>query len=257
MREQLQPFRRVQITAQAPRQLRAHPRAIFLIASRSSLPAAPHPSTPAATNGLNSSCRLYAAAASFCGGNDRASFSIAGRFDTDSRLSFNGGMRRIPRDPHDESPMQVDVVIEIPRWSFLKRGARARIDFVSPLPCPFNYGSVRQFIGTDGDFLDAIVLGPRLSRGARVKVFAYGAIGLTDRDMYDDKLVCSSKPLRWWDRQLVLLFMRVYGCAKRMLNRHRRRHGGTVCEGWKSAADAIRRARPCREGTSVQPTVPF
>ena len=37
---------------------------------------------------------------------------------------------------------EVDVVIEVTRGSFLKRGSTAHVDFVSPLPCPFNYGSV-------------------------------------------------------------------------------------------------------------------
>lgn len=154
-------------------------------------------------------------------------------------------------------PLQLDVVIEIPRWSFLKRGAAGRVDFVSPLPCPFNYGSVRELIGGDNDFLDAIVLGPRLARGTRVKVRVHGAVGLTDRNMYDDKLVCSACPLRWWDRPLVLLFMRFYGRCKRLLNLCRGRSGRTVCEGWRDARGAIERARPCEEGASRQPPVPF
>ena len=42
---------------------------------------------------------------------------------------------------------EVDVVIEIPRWSFLKRGSTGHVDFISPLPCPFNYGSVPDYLG--------------------------------------------------------------------------------------------------------------
>ena len=45
------------------------------------------------------------------------------------------------REPRS-APPEVDVVIEIPRGSFLKRGSTGHVDFVSPLPCPFNYGSV-------------------------------------------------------------------------------------------------------------------
>ncbi len=60
------------------------------------------------------------------------------------------------------APPEVDVVIEIPRGSFLKRGSTGHVDFVSPLPCPFNYGSVPQYLGQEGDLLDAVVLGPRL-----------------------------------------------------------------------------------------------
>jgi inorganic pyrophosphatase len=157
----------------------------------------------------------------------------------------------------DSAPVELEVVIEIPRWSFLKRGTSGHIDFVSPLPCPFNYGSVRRFIGSDEDYLDAIVLGPRLQRGTRVSVHAYGAIGLTDRDMYDDKLVCSRGPLRPRDRRLVLAYMTLYGWLKRLLNFLRGRSGRTVCEGWTDAQDAILRARPCDEGASAKPAVPF
>ena len=46
----------------------------------------------------------------------------------------------------------------------------------------------------DGDLLDAVVLGPRLARGERVTVRAWGAVGLSDRGMYDDKLICSERP---------------------------------------------------------------
>jgi hypothetical protein len=48
-------------------------------------------------------------------------------------------------------PPELDVVIEIPKGSFLKRGSAGQIDFVSPLPCPFNYGSVPGPSTTAGD----------------------------------------------------------------------------------------------------------
>jgi len=95
----------------------------------------------------------------------------------------------------DPKPPEVEVVIEIPRGSFIKRGSTGHIDFVSPLPCPFNYGSVPQLIGLEGDLLDAVVLGPRLPRGTRTRVKAWGAVTLTDRGMSDDKLICSAHPL--------------------------------------------------------------
>ena len=44
------------------------------------------------------------------------------------------------RDAVEPDPLLVDVVIEIPRWSFLKRGSSGGVDFVSPFPCPYNYG---------------------------------------------------------------------------------------------------------------------
>ncbi len=51
-----------------------------------------------------------------------------------------------PPDPPDNTP-EVEEVIEVPRGSFVKRGSRGEFDFLSPLPCPFNYGSVRRYIG--------------------------------------------------------------------------------------------------------------
>ena len=62
---------------------------------------------------------------------------------------------------------EVEVVIEVPRGSFLKRGSTGHLDFISPLPCPFNYGSVPSLLGLEGDLLDAVVLGPRLPRGTQ------------------------------------------------------------------------------------------
>ena len=44
-------------------------------------------------------------------------------------------------------PPEVEVVIEVPRGSFLKRGSTWHVDFISPLPCPFNYGAVPNFVG--------------------------------------------------------------------------------------------------------------
>ena len=78
-------------------------------------------------------------------------------------------------------PPEVEVVIEVPRGSFLKRGSTGHVDFISPLACPFNYGSVPKFLGLEGDLLDALVLGPRLSLGTRIRVKAWGAVTLTDR----------------------------------------------------------------------------
>ena len=158
-------------------------------------------------------------------------------------------------DTWQKSP-QLEVVIEVPRGSFLKRGVSDKLDFLSPFPCPFNYGAVHDYIGLDGDLLDALVLGPRLPRGARVQVKALGAVGLSDRDMYDDKLVCSHLPLQRRQRSIVLLFFHFYGRCKRLLNIYRGLRGRTICEGWGDAKDAIARARP-RDKAWHGSTTPF
>ena len=41
--------------------------------------------------------------------------------------------------PTAESTPLVEVVIEIPRGSFRKVGSTGHTDFLSPVPCPFNY----------------------------------------------------------------------------------------------------------------------
>jgi inorganic pyrophosphatase len=157
--------------------------------------------------------------------------------------------------PGDESPQppEVDVVIEVPRGSFLKRGSTGHIDFVSPLPCPFNYGAVPDYLGLEGDLLDALVLGPRLPLGTRLRVRAWGAVTLTDRGMADDKLVCSARPPSPAERARVLRFFRFYAWCKGLLNFVRRRPGRNACEGWRSAEQAMARAEPRCDGWNGPP----
>ena len=139
---------------------------------------------------------------------------------------------------------QLDVVIEIPRGSFLKRGSTGRVDFVSPLPCPFNYGSVPQFIGLEGDLLDAVVLGHRLPAGTRVRLPAWGAVAQVDRGMVDHKLICSSIPLDARSRRAVLRFFHFYALGKGLLNLLRGSRGRNACDGWIDAREALACARP-------------
>lgn len=154
-------------------------------------------------------------------------------------------MSRAPGTAH--API-LEVVIEVPRGSFLKRGSSGRIDFVSPLPCPFNYGAVPGLLGLEGDLLDALVLGPRLPLGTRLQVRAWGAITLMDRGLIDDKLVCSAEPVTARQRAQVLRFFRFYARCKALLNAVRRRPGRNACEGWIDADRALARARPYPAG---------
>lgn len=149
-------------------------------------------------------------------------------------------------------PPSVEVVIEIPRGSFLKRGSFGHIDFVSPLPCPYNYGSIHQYIGGEGDYLDAVVLGPRLAAGTRVQVNAYGSVGLSERFMSDDKLICSLAPITGADRRRILLFFKLYAACKGLLNVFRGQKGRSSCDGWGDAAAAIARAVPVGDTDTLQ-----
>jgi inorganic pyrophosphatase len=151
---------------------------------------------------------------------------------------------------------ELDVVIEVPRGSFIKRGSTGQTDFVSPLPCPFNYGSVPRYLGLEDDLLDAVVLGPRLPLGAQVRVKAWGAITLCDRGMIDDKLICSREPLQPGQRRSLLRFFRFYAKCKGLLNFLRRRPGRNACDGWLEADAALARARP-RPADWRGPTIPY
>jgi inorganic pyrophosphatase len=161
-----------------------------------------------------------------------------------------------PTTGHAAGTPTVDVVIEIPRGSFRKVGSTGNVDFISPVPCPFNYGSVPAYVGLEGDLLDAVVLGPRLAPGSRVTVHAFGSVGLSDRGLYDDKLICAVEPPGRWRRRAIIAFFHLYAAAKRLLNCWRGRPGLTRCEGWGDAGEAIARATP-KPAAWHGPAVPF
>ena len=161
-----------------------------------------------------------------------------------------------PVSPWPPIPREVEVVIEVPRGSFLKRNSTGDISFVSPLPCPFNYGAVPTHLGMEGDLLDALVLGPRLALGTRRRVMAWGAVTLTDRGLSDDKLICCAHPPSADEVRQVLRFFHFYARCKCMLNLWRRRPGRNACDGWCDLADAFARAR-LLPPQWVGPNVPF
>ena len=149
----------------------------------------------------------------------------------------------------------IDVTIEVPRFSFIKRGSTGSIDFISPLPCPYNYGAAADYIGLEGDLLDALVLGRRLPYGTQLRTRAWGAVTFTDRGMSDDKLICSDEPVTMRQLADVLRFFSFYARCKGLLNALRGRPGRNGCDGWCEAAQAIARATPRSaqwEGPSVR-----
>jgi len=145
-------------------------------------------------------------------------------------------------NPHGAPTLEV--VIEIPRWSFVKRGSSGHVDFISPLPCPFNYGAVPDRLGLEGDLLDALVLGPRLPLGSHHQLPAWGAIILVDRGMTDHKLVCSTRRPSATELHQVRRFFDFYARAKAVLNLCRGQTGRHACEGWCTTEEALALARP-------------
>jgi inorganic pyrophosphatase len=121
----------------------------------------------------------------------------------------------------------LEVIIDVPRGSFIKRDDQGAIDFISPFPCPFNYGSVPNTVSGDGDRIDALVLGPRLSAGTRLTLPVVGRVFFVDAGESDPKYICSSLPLRERERLLVAVFFATYAYLKGGLNRVRGKRGTT------------------------------
>ena len=124
----------------------------------------------------------------------------------------------------------VEVLIEVPRFSFVKRDHDGRLQLLSPLPCPFNYGSLPGTCAGDGDPIDALVLGSRRARGERVRLPARGVVRFVDAGAADPKWICSEAELTAADLRAVELFFSVYVLAKRALNGLLRRPAPTRFE---------------------------
>jgi inorganic pyrophosphatase len=124
-------------------------------------------------------------------------------------------------------PESLEVVIEVPRMGFIKRKDDGSVDYVSPLPCPFNYGSVPNTVSGDGDREDAVVLGPKVARGARVRMPVVARLRFVDAGEHDPKWICSPDPLTDDDRRTVIRFFMFYARSKTLLNALRGKTGVT------------------------------
>jgi len=129
-------------------------------------------------------------------------------------------------------PSEPEVLIETPRGSLVKWRSDGRVDFVSPLPCPYNYGCIPGFQSDDGDPLDVVVLGPRLRRGERLRVPVVGVVDFLDAGRADPKVICSARPMDEGDRAGLERFFRLYARFKRVLNRIRGQVSDTHFRGW-------------------------
>lgn len=130
------------------------------------------------------------------------------------------------------TPDDLTVVIDVPRGTFIKRDDDGAVDFISPIPCPFNYGHVPGTLAADGDALDAVVLGPRLSLGSTANVSTRARVDFIDAGCSDPKWVCADGPLSRFDRLQIAGFFRCYAVAKRLINRARGKRGPTRYLGW-------------------------
>lgn len=124
---------------------------------------------------------------------------------------------------------RVAVRIETPRGSFVKRDwvdGRLRVAFVSPVPCPFDYGQVVGEPAADGMGRDGVWLGPRRKALELAEGVVAAVVRFRDGGVEDDKwIVTPGGKLTERDAARVSRFFRIYAAAKRVAG-HRSRFGG-------------------------------
>lgn len=128
-------------------------------------------------------------------------------------------------------PERAEVLIDVPLGGFIKRDDAGRFDYISPFPCPFNYGSVPGTVAPDGDRIDAVVFGDKLAAGTRVTLPVRGIVDFVDAGREDPKWICSPEPLTERQQRIVTLFFVSYGPMKSALNLVRGAFGRTTCRG--------------------------
>ncbi|MBN1656303.1 MAG: inorganic diphosphatase [Deltaproteobacteria bacterium] len=136
---------------------------------------------------------------------------------------------------------RVEVLIDVPRFGFVKHDDRGAVDCVSLLPCPFNYGSIPGTCSQEGDRFDAIVLGPRLARGTRVELPVIAVARFTDAGKEDPKWICGENAMTAFQRLTIVGFFMIYARIKAFMNAIKRRSGATRFDGVRaSVADLDR-----------------
>ena len=112
--------------------------------------------------------------------------------------------------------MKKIIYIETPKGSFVKRNEQQRIDFISPLPCPFNYGHIKGEVGGDGDPLDVLLLGESVPLGTELSAQIVGCVYFIDCGKQDDKLIAVQigEPSKT-DKRNIKLFFHFYALLKR------------------------------------------
>ena len=128
-----------------------------------------------------------------------------------------------------ELPEKVFVKIEVSRGGLIKRELHGEgsVDYVSPIPSPFNYGFVPGSMAEDGDPVDAVVLGKRLAVGDEVELPVVAYVRFMDAGKPDHKLVVSETPVTKAQISRIRAFFRMYALARRMINHLQKKKGRT------------------------------
>lgn len=140
-----------------------------------------------------------------------------------------GGLRRYVRAMKD--PATLEICIEVCKGAFTKRRPDGSVDFVSPLPSPFAYGSVLGSLAEDGDPEDALVVGVTPELGSTVIFPVWGRVRFVDAGVDDHKWVTGPRSPTELEWRHIERFFRFYAVAKRVLYLLRRASGPTSFEG--------------------------
>jgi inorganic pyrophosphatase len=114
-------------------------------------------------------------------------------------------------------PEELYVRIETARGGLIKRRDDGSVDYISPLPAPFNYGSVPNTRAADGDPEDCIVLGERLTPGTTIRLRVLGRVRFVDAGVPDNKWICGQS-MSPNEQRMIVVFFRFYAFAKGALN---------------------------------------
>lgn len=134
-------------------------------------------------------------------------------------------------------PDRAHVRIEVPRGAFAKRGAHGQVEFLSPVPCPFHYGSVVGVMGADGDAQDALIVSSRAPcpRGSVHHLPVRACVHFVDEGLSDDKWICADAPLSRAQELGLIAFFRFYGLVKAVNDQVRGKRGPTGYRGFTRA----------------------
>ena len=122
----------------------------------------------------------------------------------------------------------VRFVVEVPRGGFIKFASDGSIDFVSPLPSLFNYGSIPGTLSEDGEPHDGLHVGPRAARGTELEAPMRGVVRFVDGPHQDNKWVLKPGPLTRADRAQIDFFFTVYARLKSLRRSPASRYLGFV-----------------------------
>ena len=123
------------------------------------------------------------------------------------------------------------IIIDTPKWSFIKYKDNGIIDYPSPIPFTVNYGRAVGIKSNEGDDADVVVLGKRIKKGIELEVPVVGVINFIDRGIDDPKYLCSFESVSRIDRGNVIIFFTLFSIFKNVLNRLRRKKGITKFNG--------------------------